>query len=80
MDYTSLDRRRSGPVVHLALTRAEHANGLDAAMTRELAHAAAACDTDPTVRAVVLTGSGRFFCAGADLRALAAHDGPTGPT
>lgn len=79
MDYTNLGWRRSGAVVHLVLTRPDHANGLDAVLTRELAHAATACDTDPTVRAVVLTGTDRFFCAGADLKALAAHDGPTGP-
>src|ERR1700754_3945651 len=39
-------------------------------MTRELADAAKRCDTDAT-KVVVLTGSGRFFSAGGDLKSFA---------
>jgi hypothetical protein len=48
---------------------------MDDTMTRELADAAKRCDTDQT-KAVVLTGSGRFFCAGGDLKAMAAAPSP----
>jgi enoyl-CoA hydratase/carnithine racemase len=37
------------------------------AMASELAHAMQRCDLDDTVRAVVVTGAGRAFCAGADM-------------
>lgn len=43
------------------------ANALNAQMTYELFQTAVACSADPTIRAVVLTGSGKLFCAGGDL-------------
>jgi 2-(1,2-epoxy-1,2-dihydrophenyl)acetyl-CoA isomerase len=45
-------------------------------MTRELAEAATRCDV-PGTKVVLLTASGRFFCAGGDLKAMAAS--PLGP-
>jgi enoyl-CoA hydratase len=56
-----------GPVRVLTLNRPEKLNALDTALTRELSEAFAAADADRDVRAVVLTGAGRGFCAGADL-------------
>jgi 2-(1,2-epoxy-1,2-dihydrophenyl)acetyl-CoA isomerase len=62
---------RHGPIALLALDRPDEANTLDPALARALADAAADCDRDRGVRAVVLTGSGRFFCAGGDVKAMA---------
>jgi 2-(1,2-epoxy-1,2-dihydrophenyl)acetyl-CoA isomerase len=62
---------RRGAVALLTLDRAGEANTLNPELARELADAAAACDADKSVRAVVLTGSGRFFCAGGDVKAMA---------
>lgn len=62
---------RQGGVVIITLNRPDEANSLDATMAAELAAAAAHCDGDPEVRAVLLTGSGRFFCAGGDVKAMA---------
>jgi enoyl-CoA hydratase len=45
------------------------ANALDDSMLESLDQVADAAATDPTVRAVVITGAGRFFCAGFDLGA-----------
>ena len=56
-----------GVVRVLALDRPDKLNALDTALTRALCDALDAADTDHTVRAVVLTGTGRGFCAGADL-------------
>jgi 2-(1,2-epoxy-1,2-dihydrophenyl)acetyl-CoA isomerase len=55
-------------VATITLNRPEAMNGLDVAtkdLLREIVHQVAA---DPTVRCVVLTGSGRAFCVGQDLK------------
>ncbi len=54
-------------VAWLTLERAEKHNALDARMIAELTDAAGKLGADPAVRVVVLTGSGRSFCAGGDL-------------
>ena len=54
-------------VATLTLNRPEKHNALSAAMIAELTQAAASLGADTDVRAVVLTGAGRSFCAGGDL-------------
>lgn len=54
-------------VADARLTRAEKMNALDDAMFQALVDTAAALDADPAVRAVVLSGEGRAFCAGLDM-------------
>lgn len=51
----------------LTLNRPDKLNALDTALTRALDTALDEAGQDPSVRAVVLTGAGRGFCAGADL-------------
>ncbi|HQN95998.1 MAG TPA: enoyl-CoA hydratase/isomerase family protein [Thermoanaerobaculales bacterium] len=62
--------RREGPVLVLTLNDPERANPLSAALADRLYRALAEAAEDATVRAVVLTGAGRHFSAGADLAAL----------
>jgi enoyl-CoA hydratase/carnithine racemase len=59
------------PVGRLTLNRPERLNALGATMMRELIEAAHFFDGCPDVRAVVVSGAGRSFSAGADL-----HDSP----
>lgn len=77
-DFETLSWEQDGAVARITLNRPDAANGLNGVLGRELAAAAARCAHDPSVRAVVLTGTGRFFSAGGDLRAMTAHEGPTG--
>ena len=58
--------RRAG-VAEIRLDRAEVHNAFDAALIAELTAALRQVDADPGVRAVVLTGNGTTFSAGADL-------------
>jgi enoyl-CoA hydratase/carnithine racemase len=56
-------------IATITLNRPDQLNALDAAMERELLHVWDAVDGDDAVRAVVVTGAGRAFCAGYDLSA-----------
>jgi enoyl-CoA hydratase len=56
-----------GPVRILRMNRPDKLNALNTALTQALLDALEIADADEGVRAVVLTGEGRGFCAGADL-------------
>ena len=62
-----LDRPRPGVVV-VRLNRPERLNAINEVMQTELGQALGDLAADPSVHAVVLTGSGRGFCAGIDMR------------
>ncbi|MCB9617772.1 MAG: enoyl-CoA hydratase/isomerase family protein [Sandaracinus sp.] len=70
--FSTLRLERDGAIAKLTLARPEHANALDMTMGRELMQAAIALDEDESVRAVILTGEGKMFCAGGDLAAMKA--------
>ena len=64
--------QREGAVLTLTLNEPERANPLSAAMAEKLTAALQEAAANAAVRAVVLTGAGRHFSAGADLDALEA--------
>lgn len=61
---------RHASVTTLILNRPQKLNALNGALCRSLVEALNHAAHDPTVRAVVLTGAGRGFCAGGDLNVL----------
>lgn len=63
----TLETEDRGPVRILWLNRPDKLNALDTTLTRALHDALLAADSDDTVRALILAGRGRAFCAGADL-------------
>ena len=65
-------------VATITLNRPERLNAFSGAMGKALAQAYQRCDEDDAVRAVVLTGAGRGFCAGADMSDAAATFDLTG--
>ncbi|MFE5810709.1 crotonase/enoyl-CoA hydratase family protein [Streptomyces sp. NPDC056491] len=65
---------RRGPVAVLTLNRPEVLNAVNSALASELGAALELLDRDPGLRVGVITGAGRAFCAGADLKALAAGE------
>jgi len=66
-------------VMRIALARPDVLNSLDRAMARELQGALDEAAARADVRAVLLTGTGRAFCAGQDLAEIVPPSGAPGP-
>ena len=60
----------------IRLNRPDDGNAIIPEMACELLDVAIRCDEDSEVRAVVLTGNGKMFCVGGDLKAFAAKRTP----
>lgn len=71
-----VETRLDGGVLTVTLADEENRNALGSALVGELVTALDAADADPAVRVVVLTNSGRVFCAGADLSERSSGDKP----
>ena len=71
MTYQHLVRTREDGIERLVLNRPEVRNAFNDALIDELAHWAARIAADADVRAVVVSGAGPTFCAGADLAWMA---------
>lgn len=70
MEPPTLLFEQSASILTLTLNQPARLNPLDLAQWRELGTALARARDDATIRAVVLTGAGRAFSAGADLRGM----------
>ncbi|WP_353472176.1 enoyl-CoA hydratase [Salipiger sp. H15] len=67
-----LERHDTGPVAHLRLNAPERLNPLSDAMLAALQDQIDALAQDQEIRAVVISGAGKVFCAGHDLREMQA--------
>ena len=67
-DFTLIEVEHAGAVATVRLQRAEVHNAFNARMIGELMTCFEMLADDTTVRAVILTGTGRSFCAGADIQ------------
>jgi enoyl-CoA hydratase/carnithine racemase len=67
MDFETLQYEVADGVLTLTLSRPDRMNAFTETMRAELMAAFDASDADDEVRAVIVTGAGRAFCAGADL-------------
>ena len=68
--YSQILYQADRGVAVVTLNRPDRLNAWTGTMAGELRRAMAAADADPAVRAIVLTGAGRGFCAGADMNDL----------
>jgi enoyl-CoA hydratase/carnithine racemase len=71
MDFETIRVERADGVATITLHRPERLNAWTPVMGRELLEAFRTADRDGDVRAVILTGAGRAFCAGADMEFVA---------
>jgi len=69
MEYEQIAYEVDGPVLTISLNRPDKLNAFTGRMMYELLDAFDRADADDAVRAVIVTGRGRGFCAGADLSA-----------
>ncbi|MPZ97715.1 MAG: enoyl-CoA hydratase [Dehalococcoidia bacterium] len=67
MDYEFLTYERRDQVALITLNRPDRLNALSRGLQEDQRAAVRAAEEDDTIRAVVITGAGRGFCAGADL-------------
>ncbi|MES1172560.1 MAG: enoyl-CoA hydratase-related protein [Bacteroidota bacterium] len=65
---TAVTVERRGPAAWITLSRPDAANALSRAMVDELGDVVVGLAADRALRAVVITGAGKAFCAGADLK------------
>lgn len=79
MNYDQVSIEQEGRVRVIFMNRPEKRNALSEKMASELIRAMAEADADPGVGAVVLTGKGDSFCAGADLADFAQAASKTAP-
>ena len=68
MAYETVTVERAHQVATLTLNRPDAYNALNLTLGKELFAAALELDEDPDVRCIVMTGSGRAFCAGGDVK------------
>ncbi|HKP47916.1 MAG TPA: enoyl-CoA hydratase [Pyrinomonadaceae bacterium] len=69
--YEQIDVTHDAGITTVTLNRPEKLNALAGHMRRDLAEALEAAGSDRAVHVVVITGSGRGFCAGGDVAAMA---------
>lgn len=73
MNFTYITFERDSAVAKITLNRPERANSMDLQFAEELAEAAVLCDTDTSIRAVLITGAGsKMFSAGGDIETFIA--------
>lgn len=72
MSYETILFETQGAVAKITLNRPEAMNALSDIMAREMRDAVAKVEQDDALRVLVITGSGRAFCCGADLKGVLA--------
>lgn len=74
MSAAPLKVERDGAVLRLTMNRPDAANALSLAGAQALVDATILADEDESIRCVVMTGEGRFFCAGGDIAGMASAE------
>jgi len=73
MQYSTILFEVKDNVARITLNRPEAANALNLDMSKDLMHAALQCSEDPNIHVVIITGAGRMFSGGGDLKSFAAQ-------
>src|ERR1700748_3664950 len=79
MNPEHINCETDGALLIVTLNRPDKLNAYTGQMGAELTEAFVRADTDDSIRAVIVTGAGRAFCAGADVSGGAASFDTSGP-
>ena len=76
MEYKTLEVEQKGGIATIRLNRPERRNAFDDQVSGELDDIFGICEDDPEVKVIILTGSGKAFCAGGDVKEMANAEDP----
>ena len=76
MSYESIAYETDGRVATITLNRPDRLNAIDWSMPAEIEDAVDRAEADPDIHVIVVTGAGRAFCSGYDLKLYAEAEGP----
>lgn len=78
MNMKTLEFKVVDRVAIISLNRPKAANGINKLLASELTYVAKQCDNDSAVKSILLTGKGRFFSAGGDIKEMASYGADLG--
>ncbi len=78
MDFKTILFERKGTIAIVTMNQPENFNAINVELCTDLIQAIEICGEDESIRAVVLTGSGPFFCSGGDLNKVRESMGTPG--
>jgi 2-(1,2-epoxy-1,2-dihydrophenyl)acetyl-CoA isomerase len=73
--YSELSLKREGPLLWLNLNRPKSSNAFTELMIKELCQCLRESDEDVSIHVVILSGEGKHFCAGGDIKAMEERSG-----
>ncbi|MDD5191320.1 MAG: enoyl-CoA hydratase/isomerase family protein [Dehalococcoidales bacterium] len=73
MEFTDILYRKEGHVAIITLNKPEKMNSFSAVMQSDISQAISDSEQDKDIRVIILTATGRAFCAGADVKAMASR-------
>ena len=76
MNYESIEFQRKDKKAIIHLATPDNLNALDAKMSEELDHALMKCQEDDSIKVIIITGKGKAFCAGGNVKAMAEAEDP----
>jgi 2-(1,2-epoxy-1,2-dihydrophenyl)acetyl-CoA isomerase len=71
MKYSTIDFEVKDNIARITFNRPDASNSINLELAKDFMYATMQCSEDPTVRAVVITGSGKVFCPGGDVKTFA---------
>lgn len=72
-DFTVLTYEQRGPIALITMNRPQALNALDMELFTQLRYALMKAQMEPEVQVAIVTGAGRAFCAGADMKSVVEH-------